>query len=81
MEPWQALIYSRIYFLCWDGFGCFSIAIFRGALLLGSVAHGANANSFFGFSKRNPFPSPKAYATFALVGFIVVILAASGAAH
>jgi hypothetical protein len=48
------------------------------AMLLGSVFHLANSNSFFGFTKRNPMGgSSNAYATFALLGFVLFILLAS----
>jgi len=36
---------------------------------VGVLFHGINANSFLGLSKKNPFGSPKAYASVALVGF------------
>jgi hypothetical protein len=58
-------------------FGVFAV-IFVGAaslpvvLLIGVVFHAINANSFFGFSKRNPFGSSNAYAAAALVGFALV---------
>ncbi len=39
-------------------------------LLIGFVFHALNANSFFGFTKRNPTPTPAAYAALALFGFV-----------
>jgi len=38
-------------------------------LAVGILFHGINANSFLGLSKKNPFGSPTAYASVALVGF------------
>ena len=43
-------------------------------LAIGFVFHALNANSFFGFTKRNPTPTPAAYAGLALFGFIAFIL-------
>lgn len=43
-------------------------------LIIGAVFHALNANSFFGFTKRNPTPSPAAYAGLALFGFGAFIL-------
>lgn len=45
------------------------------ALITGAILHAANANSFFGFTKTNPFPSATAYAFVALAGFAVGIAA------
>jgi len=45
-------------------------------LVLGFLFHLINANSFFGFSKNNPFKTPRAYAGVCLVGFVVFILVA-----
>lgn len=39
-------------------------------LVLGAAGHLLNINSFFGFTKDNPTKSDKAYAVFALIGFI-----------
>ncbi len=39
------------------------------ALVLGVLLHLANANSFFGFSKKNIVSSPNGYAAVAFVGF------------
>lgn len=39
-------------------------------LILGAGGHLLNANSFFGFTKTNPFKSPESYAFFAIIGFI-----------
>jgi hypothetical protein len=46
-------------------------------LALGIVFHLINANSFFGFTRKNPTTSPRAYALLALVGFLVFILIAN----
>ncbi len=46
-------------------------------LILGLVFHLINANSFFGFSKKNPFKTPRAYATVVLFGFISFIFIAT----
>jgi hypothetical protein len=40
---------------------------------VGALLHLINANSFFGFTKSNPFPSSKAYAGLALFGFVLGI--------
>ena len=45
-------------------------------LVLGLVFHLINANSFFGFSKENPFKTPRAYAAVCFVGFFAFILLA-----
>jgi hypothetical protein len=42
-------------------------------LILGSVFHLANANSFFGLTKKNPFRSERTYAIFVLFGFCAFI--------
>ena len=42
-------------------------------LILGSVFHLANSNSFFGFTKKNPFRSKRTYAIFVLFGFCAFI--------
>ncbi len=39
-------------------------------IVIGTVGHLINANSFLGYSKTNPFKSAKQYAVLALVGFI-----------
>jgi hypothetical protein len=46
-------------------------------LAIGIVFHLINANSFFGFTKKNPFSSPKAYAIITLIGFSAFILLAN----
>ena len=46
-------------------------------LALGIVYHLINANSFFGFTRKNPTATPRAYALLTLVGFIPFILIAS----
>lgn len=43
-------------------------------LFIGFAFHALNANSFFGFTKRNPTPTPAAYAGLALFGFIAFSL-------
>jgi hypothetical protein len=47
-------------------------------LLLGFVFHMINANSFLGFSKKNPFGTPRSYAIIAFIGFFVFIGIANG---
>ncbi len=47
-------------------------------LLAGTLFHMANSNTFFRFTRRNPFPSPASYATLALVGFVALSLALNG---
>lgn len=47
------------------------------AMLLGGLFHLVNANSFFGFTKKNPFKTPAAYALLALVGFGLFIFFAT----
>jgi len=47
------------------------------ALLLGGVFHLINANSFFGFTRKNTFRTPASYALMALIGFGLFILLAS----
>lgn len=43
-------------------------------LLIGSFSlHMFNANSFFGFTKKNPTKTPNLFATLALVGFVAAI--------
>lgn len=42
-------------------------------LALGIVFHLINANSFLGFSRTNPFRTPRSYALAAFVGFFVFI--------
>ena len=46
-------------------------------LALGIVFHAINANSFFGFTRKNPTSSPRAYALLALVGFVAFIFLAN----
>ena len=50
----------------------FVFPISTGPLVLGIglVFHALNANSFFGLTKRNPTPTPAAYAGLALFGFL-----------
>jgi membrane-bound metal-dependent hydrolase YbcI (DUF457 family) len=48
-----------------------------GALLLGIVFHLINANSFFGFTRKNPFRTPASYALITLIGFGLFIFFAS----
>ncbi len=48
-----------------------------GALLLGSIFHLINANSFFGFTRKNTFRTPASYAMAALIGFALFIFFAS----
>ncbi len=42
-------------------------------LAIGFIFHALNANSYFGFTKRNPTPTPAAYAGLALFGFLAFI--------
>jgi len=46
-------------------------------LALGVFFHAINANSFFGFTRKNPASSPRAYALLALVGFLAFIFLAN----
>jgi hypothetical protein len=46
-------------------------------LLLGFTFHLVNANSFFGFSRKNPFSTPQSYALLAFIGFFVFIVIAN----
>ncbi|MDD1703462.1 MAG: hypothetical protein LUQ31_10840 [Methanoregula sp.] len=46
-------------------------------LVLGFVFQLINANSFFGFTRENPFKTPRAYATVVIFGFVVFILIAN----
>jgi hypothetical protein len=48
-----------------------------GLVLVGSVFHLINANSFFGFTKSNPFKTAGSYALLTLVGFIAFIVSAN----
>ncbi len=48
-----------------------------GFLLLGMIFHLINANSFFGFTKKNSFKSPASYALIVLIGFALFIFFAS----
>ncbi len=51
--------------------------LISGALLLGMVFHLVNANSFFGFTRKNPFRTPASYALITLIGFALFIFFAS----
>jgi len=58
-------------------FALFAVLFVKAPLLLpvvviGVVFHGINANSFIGFGKKNPFPTPSAYAAVALAGFVAL---------
>jgi hypothetical protein len=46
-------------------------------LALGTAFHLVNANSFFGFSRKNTFDTPRKYAAIAFIGFLVFIFAAN----
>jgi len=46
-------------------------------LALGFAFQLANANSFLGFSRKNPFNTPRKYAAVAFAGFLAFILLAS----
>ena len=52
-------------------------AIILPLLVIGIVFHLVNANSFFGFTKKNPFGSSRAYAITALIGFLAFIFLAN----
>ncbi len=45
-------------------------------MILGGVFHLFNANSFFGFTKRNPFGTPNRYALLILFGYVLFIVLA-----
>jgi hypothetical protein len=58
-------------------FAVFAVVFVRSSSLVpvlaaGAVFHGINANSFLGFSKKNPFPSLNAYAAVAFLGFVAL---------
>jgi hypothetical protein len=44
------------------------------SLLIGIVFHLVNANSFFGFTKKQPFPTANSYAALTLFGFGAMII-------
>lgn len=46
----------------------------RPLLVIGAIFHLINANSFLGLTKKNPIKSARAYAVFALVGFLAFSL-------
>lgn len=46
-------------------------------LVLGVAFHLVNANSFLGFTKANPFDTPKKYAAVAFIGFLAFIIIAN----
>ena len=45
------------------------LSVLLPVMAVGLVFHATNANSFIGFSRKNPFPTPNAYAGVALAGF------------
>jgi hypothetical protein len=47
-----------------------------GLILVGTVFHLINANSFFGFTRSNPFKTARSYAILSLIGFLAFILSA-----
>jgi len=51
------------------------------ALLIGVIFHVANANSFFGFIKKNAFGGSKGNALMVLVGYLLFIILGSGLIH
>jgi hypothetical protein len=53
----------------------FSVAI--PLIIIGSIFHLINANSFFGFTKTNPFKTARSYAVITFIGFAVFIGAVS----
>ncbi|GAB6285568.1 MAG: hypothetical protein STSR0009_17690 [Methanoregula sp.] len=44
-------------------------------IIIGSIFHLVNANSFFGFTKSNPFKTAHSYAVLTLLGFVFFIFA------
>jgi hypothetical protein len=46
-------------------------------LAIGAIFHMINANSFFGLTKKNPFKSPRVYASLVLVADLACALAAN----
>ena len=46
-------------------------------IIIGSIFHLINANSFFGFTKTNPFKTARSYAVITFIGFAVFIGAVS----
>ncbi len=45
-------------------------------IIIGAVFHLINANSFFGFTKTNPFKTARSYAVITFIGFSFFIFAA-----
>ena len=77
---WGAIAFI-VEYLLYAGVSVFVVPpnLLGGALLLGAVFHVLNSNSFFGFTKKNPFGGhPASYAAFAFAGFWLFILFASG---
>ena len=69
----EYLFYSAIIIIILPG------NLVPGALLLGGIFHVVNANTFFGFTKKNPFKTSGAYALMALIGFgLFIFFAARG---
>ncbi len=51
----------------------FPVSAVISVLVIGLIFHALNANSYFGFTKRNPTPTPAAYAGLAMFGFLAFI--------
>ena len=47
-------------------------------IIIGSLFHLMNANTFFGFTKSNPFKTARMYAVVTLLGFSLFIFAVMG---
>jgi hypothetical protein len=47
-------------------------------IIIGSIFHLVNANTFFGFTKSNPFKTSRTYAVVTLLGFSLFIFAVMG---
>ena len=68
----RAAFFAELFFFVIFGVIFVGAASLSAVLLVGVVFHAINANSFFGFSKRNPFGSSNYYAAAALLGFALV---------
>ena len=77
VEKWAVGIHLGIYLLCSNNY-C-HLTRLPGARwsLLGGIFHLVNANTFFGFTKKNPFKTPATYALITLIGFALFIFFAS----
>jgi hypothetical protein len=68
----RAAFFAELFFFVIFAVIFVGAASLSAVLLVGVVFHAINANSFFGFSKRNPFGSSNYYAAAALLGFALV---------